>query len=833
DGSTSAGVVSGANGSFTVTGGHTYADEGSFALSTAITRTADNTTITPTGTVTAAEGDALTPHAATITGTAGQALSNVTVATFTDSDTASGAGDFTATIDWGDGTKGAGTVSGSNGTFSVSGSHTYAAAGSDPIVVTLSDDAPGTATATANSTAQIGSGTGTLSGQVTLNSATEATALPTGTTVARFTDTNASDAASGFTATITWGDGSTSAGVVSGANGSFTVTGGHTYADEGSFALSTAITRTADNTTITPTGTVTAAEGDALTPHAATITGTAGQALSNVTVATFTDSDTASGAGDFTATIDWGDGTKGTGTVSGSNGTFSVSGSHTYAAAGSDPIVVTLSDDAPGTATATANSTAQIGGGGGGGGRTISSSTTGPFSLTATDIPLTITGSGTVTSTGSGVDGIDGPSNRAATITNAGKVTSSGGVGISLTDGGALTNAAGGFIAGLTSGIYGAYGPTSTVTNAGSITATGSNGAGVYLSGGGGITNQTGGSISGAYIGITILRGSGRVTNSGRILNGVYLAGGGSLTNSAGASTSGNNFGVFIGVGPGTVSNGGSISSTSNNGVYLQAGGSVTNSNGGSISGPGFGVAVYGGSGTVTNNGTISGYDAVMFANSGSDRLVVGPNAVFKGSVIGGSGSNTLELAGGKGSIAGLSGGSGTVTENGSWSFTNFGTLGRRVLGHRSGQHRGVPAQRQRQARHRGGDREQHADGVPGQQRAVDRQPAGVRPERRHGILCGSTVAGLWRGRQHRPEAVRPDGSGRAIRSDNRAPAGHERRLAAREPVVSGIKPGRRDVPYRVGRRGWRASHAELTAAPSSADPVDDLRLDAVPDRPL
>jgi hypothetical protein len=91
--------------------------------------------------------------------------------------------------------------------------------------------------------------------------------------------------------------------------------------------------------------------------------------------------------------------------------------------------------------------------------------------------------------------------------------------------------------------------------------------------------------------------------------------------------------------------------------------------------GPGFGVAVYGGSGTVTNNGTISGYDAVMFANSGSDRLVVGPNAVFKGSVIGGSGSNTLELAGGKGSIAGLSGGSGTVTENGSWSFTKFGTI--------------------------------------------------------------------------------------------------------------------------------------------------------------
>ena len=115
-----------------------------------------------------------------------------------------------------------------------------------------------------------------------LSSATEDTALPAGTTVASFTDSNTSDTASGFSATITWGDGSSSAGMVSGANGSFTVTGGHTYADEGSYALSTAITRTADNTTITPTGTLTAAEADALTPHAATITGTASQALSNV-----------------------------------------------------------------------------------------------------------------------------------------------------------------------------------------------------------------------------------------------------------------------------------------------------------------------------------------------------------------------------------------------------------------------------------------------------------------------------------------------------------------------------------------------------------------------
>jgi hypothetical protein len=50
-------------------------------------------------------------------------------------------------------------------------------------------------------------------------------------TVATFTTPDTLDGAAAFTATITWGDGSTSAGVVSGSNGSFAVTGSHTYAD--------------------------------------------------------------------------------------------------------------------------------------------------------------------------------------------------------------------------------------------------------------------------------------------------------------------------------------------------------------------------------------------------------------------------------------------------------------------------------------------------------------------------------------------------------------------------------------------------------------------------
>jgi FG-GAP-like repeat len=356
DGITTAGTIVGSNGSFTVEGGHTYGDEGSFQPIVTITRTADNAQVVDNdGSVAVAENDALTPHGATVSGSPGQALSNVVVATFSDTDTIAQANDFTAAIDWGDGTTTAGTVSGGSGTFSVAGTHTYAANGHDTISVTLTDDAPGTATATATSAANIG-----LSGQVVLTSATERVALPSNTQVATFIDPNGADTAASFTSTINWGDGTTTAGTVSGASGSFTVSGGHTYADEGNFSAIATLTRTSDNQSGTGSGSIAVAEHDSLAGTGTTVTGTAHQALSNVAVATFTDTDTVAPASDFVGTIDWGDGTTTAGTVAGASGSFTVSGTHTYANSGQDTVTVTLADDAPGTATATTTTTATI-----------------------------------------------------------------------------------------------------------------------------------------------------------------------------------------------------------------------------------------------------------------------------------------------------------------------------------------------------------------------------------------------------------------------------------------------------------------------------------------
>jgi hypothetical protein len=357
DGTTNSGVpIVGSNGSFTVEGGHTYADEfANLPVTATITRTSDNAVVVDNGPVDVAEHDALTPTGLTISGSPNQAFSG-TVATFSDTNAGNVAADFTATIDWGDGTTSAGTVAaGGAGSFSVSGMHTYATDGRDTIHVTLTDDAPGTAAATAASTANIG-----IAGQVVLTAATERVALASNTTVATFVDNNLSDTAGSFTATINWGDGTTTTGAVSGSNGAFTVSGGHTYADEGSLPVVATLMRNSDHETGTGSGNVAVGEGDALSAQGTPIAGKSHQAFNNVMVATFTDTDTANTAGDFTATIDWGDGTTTAGAVAGSNGSFSVSGTHAYATSGQDTITVKVADDAPGTATATTTTTASV-----------------------------------------------------------------------------------------------------------------------------------------------------------------------------------------------------------------------------------------------------------------------------------------------------------------------------------------------------------------------------------------------------------------------------------------------------------------------------------------
>jgi hypothetical protein len=148
-------------------------------------------------------------------------------------------------------------------------------------------------------------------------------------------------------ATITWGDGQSSVGTVSQTGtGQYAVSGLHTYADEGSYALSVQLTDV-DDTSAQAAATATVADaalsasgrGSASTPVATTST-FAGQ------VARLSDQNAAGSASDFTATIDWGDGQSSAGTVSQTGGgEYAVSGSHSYAADGPYTIAVHAADD--------------------------------------------------------------------------------------------------------------------------------------------------------------------------------------------------------------------------------------------------------------------------------------------------------------------------------------------------------------------------------------------------------------------------------------------------------------------------------------------------------
>jgi hypothetical protein len=365
DGTTDTGTVSGLAGTFTVSGTHTYADEGNFTVTTTLSDDdAGTTSATAAGTASVAEGDTLTGLGTTISLPEGRQFNGL-VATFSDSSTANTAGDFTASIVWGDGTTDTGTVSGSGGTFLVSGSHSYADEGNFTVTVTLTDDSPGTASATATTVAT-STENDVLTGTGLTVTPTEAQQFSGA--VATFSDSYLGNTTADFTATIDWGDGTSSAGTVSGTAGAFTVSGTHTYADEGHFSVKVTLTDDSPGTVSAgATGTANVGEADVLTGTGATLTPTEGTSFSG-SVATFTNTGyPANTSADFTATIDWGDGTTTPGTVTGSSGEgagqFTVSGSHTYTDEGSFTVKVTLTDDAPGTASATATGTANVSGG--------------------------------------------------------------------------------------------------------------------------------------------------------------------------------------------------------------------------------------------------------------------------------------------------------------------------------------------------------------------------------------------------------------------------------------------------------------------------------------
>jgi hypothetical protein len=176
--------------------------------------------------------------------------------------------------------------------------------------------------------------------------------------VGRFIDYDTTKTAAGFTATVDWGDGTTPTSGVVTANslGGFDVNASHTYAKEGVYNFTVRLADSNGNFAST-TNTATVSDA-ALTATGVTIAAMPNESFTGV-VAHFTDADPTGTVSEFSATIDWGDGSNSAGTISvNGSGGFDVSGTHTYSNSGSFAIVVNIHD--VGGSTATANSTANV-----------------------------------------------------------------------------------------------------------------------------------------------------------------------------------------------------------------------------------------------------------------------------------------------------------------------------------------------------------------------------------------------------------------------------------------------------------------------------------------
>ncbi len=230
DGTTSPGMIGGGSGSFTVSGGHTYIEEGQYSISVAASNAGSQLSIGSQASVFDAP---LTPAASpSVFGEEGSSLSGI-VGNFTDGNVFGSASDFTAIINWGDGTSSPGTVAGQAGQYTVAGTHIYAHNGTYTITSNVSDTA---STVTTGGSAQVFDAPLTP-GQFLLPSLVEGNSFAG--FVATFSDGDPFGAATDFTATIDWGDGTMSAGaIVPLGNATFGVEGQHTYLATGLLSVS-------------------------------------------------------------------------------------------------------------------------------------------------------------------------------------------------------------------------------------------------------------------------------------------------------------------------------------------------------------------------------------------------------------------------------------------------------------------------------------------------------------------------------------------------------------------------------------------------------------------
>ena len=380
-------VATATPGVFEIERGHTYAKPGVFTtLATVHDQGGSQVVVTGSATVTDL---AVTGSTRSFTATEGVNTGQFALATFTDPNTVATIADVNATLavgGWGDGTPTAAGVvltvqqigvtpltSATNPgapIFEVLGSHTYAEETHAGVPDTLSVIITTLGGVTTTLTSPPGGGVIVLDAPLTSSNGTTITGIE-GTSIGpillgTFTDANQGATVADFTSgagsvVVKWGDNSANETLIAGdltpagsPNGViFKINASHIYAEEGTYAYTVTVTDVGGATTvISGSAVIVDAPLTATTPQPTVNTTEAAlfpvpvfaPPVFSGPVGEFTDGNPlpptgSSSIADFTATIDWGDGTASTaGTILALLGTttptYEVTGSHTYADAG-------------------------------------------------------------------------------------------------------------------------------------------------------------------------------------------------------------------------------------------------------------------------------------------------------------------------------------------------------------------------------------------------------------------------------------------------------------------------------------------------------------------
>jgi hypothetical protein len=250
----------------------------------------------------------------------------ITLGSFGDSS----GGPWSVDVNWGDGTAHTiftATTPGSLGTQN----HTFAEEGNDTVTVTVRDMTEGDSDSASFKVAVSDPAVVPTSSVITPVEG-QAFTLP----VATFTDPGGPEPVGNYSAVINWGDGIGSFGMITLTGTTFTVNGTHTYVQEsaadhaGSLPYHITVTIHHEATTPAVVGSIAAVADPAVIPTGVALTPVEGNSFTSA-VATFTDPGGIETTGNYSANINWGDGTTPSlGTISRIGTIYTVRGTHTY-----------------------------------------------------------------------------------------------------------------------------------------------------------------------------------------------------------------------------------------------------------------------------------------------------------------------------------------------------------------------------------------------------------------------------------------------------------------------------------------------------------------------